>query len=80
MKQLKEEEDRGREEGGSAKGKVCLICNKKHTPLCPIPPGWRKEQREAAKEAKKYRAAVGPWRRRQGEEDLLGIVPSRTEV
>lgn len=48
-------EDEKKEE---AKGKVCLICNKKYTPLCPIPPGWRKEQREAAKEAKKDRAAA----------------------
>ena len=39
------------------KGKVCLICNKRHTPLCPIPPGWRKEQREAAKKAKRDKAA-----------------------
>ena len=40
------------------KGKVCLICNKRHTPLCKIPPGWRKEQREAAKKAKRDKAAA----------------------
>ena len=33
--------------------KTCLVCSKKHEPLCPLPPGFRKQQREAAKQAKK---------------------------
>ena len=41
------------------KGKVCLICGKRHTPLCALPPGWRKEQREAAKKKKKEAAKRG---------------------
>ena len=33
--------------------KTCLVCSKKHEPLCALPPGFRKQQREAAKQAKK---------------------------
>ena len=33
--------------------KTCLVCSKKHEPLCPLPPNFRKQQREAAKQAKK---------------------------
>ena len=36
----------------SAKVKTCLVCGKKHEPLCPLPPNFRKEQREAKKAAK----------------------------
>ena len=30
----------------TSKGPKCLVCGKKHTPLCPFPPGFRKKQRE----------------------------------
>lgn len=43
-----------------AKVKTCLICGKKHEPLCPLPPNFRKDQREAKKVAKaKKRQDVG---------------------
>ena len=43
-----------------AKFKTCLICGKKHDPLCPLPPNFRKDQREAKKVAKaKKRQDVG---------------------
>ena len=25
---------------------MCMICGKRHEPRCPIPEGWRKQQRE----------------------------------
>ena len=49
VKKRKADEDINKDE---YKGKVCLICGKRHTPLCPLPPGWRKEQRAAAKKKK----------------------------
>ena len=32
--------------------KLCLVCKKRHEPLCPLPPGFRKEQRLLNKQAK----------------------------
>ena len=32
--------------------RMCMICNKRHEPRCPIPEGWRKQQREQKKKRK----------------------------
>ena len=45
---------------------TCLICKKKHLPLCPMPEAWRRERREKAKARKKdlkttaAKSAAGP--------------------
>ena len=36
--------------------KQCIVCKKKHWPLCEIPPGYRRKMREDTK-AKKEEAA-----------------------
>ena len=36
----------------TSKGPKCLVCGKKHTPLCPLPPGFRKKQREENRKKK----------------------------
>lgn len=33
--------------------RMCMICQKRHEPRCPIPEGWRKQQRELKKKGKK---------------------------
>ncbi len=35
--------------------KMCLVCKKRHEPLCTLPPNFRREQRAQNKEAKKKR-------------------------
>ena len=41
--------------------KMCLVCHKRHEPLCKLPPDFRKNQREAQKKAKAAkRAAKNP--------------------
>ena len=34
------------------KARMCMICGKRHEPRCPIPEGWRKQQRENKKKTK----------------------------
>lgn len=41
--------------------RLCLVCKKRHEPLCPLPEGWRREQRAKAKEAKKA------WQEKKGK-------------
>ena len=36
----------------NAKKKKCLVCGKKHTPFCQLPPGWRKQKREEDRQKK----------------------------
>ena len=38
--------------------KVCLVCKKRHEPLCKLPPNFRKEMREANKKAKAAKRAA----------------------
>lgn len=41
--------------------KLCLVCHKRHEPLCKLPPNFRKDQREAQKKARAAkRAAKNP--------------------
>ena len=43
----------------AAKLKKCLVCHKKHSPLCKLPDGFRQKQREAEKKKKAEAAAKG---------------------
>ena len=38
--------------------RMCLVCKTRHEPLCPLPPGWRKEQRDKKKAAKAKKASA----------------------
>lgn len=43
--------------------KKCLVCGKRHLPLCPLPPNFRQEQRakrKAARETEKQRKDKDP--------------------
>lgn len=37
---------------GERPPRLCLVCKTRHEPLCPLPPGFRQEQREKKKAAK----------------------------
>ena len=81
-KKRKAEEVEGREKGGSPtplprrppapaiKLKQCLVCKKRHTPLCPLPENFRKQKRAEIKEKKasaKAEAKAKAATRREGE-------------
>lgn len=38
--------------------KLCLVCKKRHEPLCKLPPNFRRDQREANKKAKAAKRAA----------------------
>ena len=38
--------------------KLCLVCHKRHEPLCKLPPDFRKNQRDAQKKAKAAKRAA----------------------
>ena len=44
--------DRSRDRAPPDRLKVCIVCKKRHEPLCAIPEGFRREQRQKQKEAK----------------------------
>ena len=43
---------------GEKTGKKCLVCGKVHTPLCPLPEGFRKQQRDNRKKKKQAAKAA----------------------
>ena len=62
------EEDKGVHETPE-KARLCMICKKRHEPRCPIPPGWRKEQKEAQKaKAAAAKAKAGAFSGKKGSE------------
>ena len=65
-RKTEEDDDRvvKKAKGGKGAGKdeerpprLCLVCLTRHEPLCPLPPGFRKEQREKKKAAAKAKKA-----------------------
>ena len=62
------EEDKGVHETPE-KARLCMICKKRHEPRCPIPPGWRKDQKEAQKaKAAAAKAKAGAFSGKKGSE------------